>query len=142
MCFRHWKYARLQVFSAQFRSAAAFSGISAPWFTSQTTTTHENKYFRVSKQVEGAFVPEHIFRLKAHPFDAYSAMCNFHQTDPSSHFTKKRLISLMKPNGRVSITGNILKIRNGKQIDEIEILDETNFEELLLRHFNVQLSST
>ena len=70
-------------------------------------------------------------------------MCNYHQTSPESHFTQKKLISKLTNNGRITISGNTLKITEAGVVlkehqfkgDEFakQLLDWFEIEELAIR---------
>ena len=95
----------------------------------------ENEYFRVNKIEDGKSIPEYIFKNIKREFADYEEMCNYHQTSPNSPFTAKRLISLPTENGRITITGNKLKIKEFESIKESEIKNETELNELLQKIF-------
>ena len=97
--------------------------------------TFENDYLRVNKMENGKSTPQYIFKNVKREFAEYEAMCHYHQTSPNSHFTAKRLISLPTENGRITITGNILKIKEFESIRESEIRNETEFNELIQNLF-------
>lgn len=97
--------------------------------------TFENDYLRVNKIENGKSTPQYIFKNMKREFAEYEDMCHYHQTSPNSHFTAKRLISLPTENGRITITGNILKIKEFESIRESEIRNETEFNELIQNLF-------
>lgn len=101
--------------------------------------TYDEDYFRVNKMVKKIKTPEYIFNPKSRDFQEFKGMCLYHQTNSNSHFTKKRLISLPTENGRITITGNKLKIAEFDQVNESEILDEMDFNEKLMTLFNVNI---
>lgn len=100
---------------------------------------HDTDYLRASKITNGTFVPEYIFTTQPRELSAYAEMCKYHQTSPNSHFTQKRLITLPNKNGRITITGNILKITKGDTVEKIEIQNETEFHRYLKELFQVDL---
>ncbi len=100
---------------------------------------HDDEYFRISRRTDGEFIPEHIFKKQAHPYEAFSEMCAYHQTNPASHFMKHRLVSLATPSGRVSITDNRIKIRTGKKIEELELTNEQQFNAALKTYFQFEI---
>lgn len=95
----------------------------------------------VQKEVKGEFVPEYKFQNVARAYQEYADMCVYHQTNPNSHFTKKRLISLATTFGRVTITGVRFKMTNGDVIEERQLANETEFRELLNSQFQLDLTS-
>lgn len=70
-----------------------------------------NGCFRVNKVDLGKSEPVFIFKNRAREFQDFVGMNKYHQTNPSSPFMKKRLISIPIENGRITLTGNTLKIK-------------------------------
>lgn len=100
---------------------------------------YDETYFRVNKIVDGVRVPEYIFKNIAREFAAYSAMCHYHQTSSDSHFTQKKLITRPTENGRITISQNILKIKENENLQEIILENERAFEEALWVYFGVSV---
>ena len=99
----------------------------------------DEEYFRVNKIVDGNARPEYIFKRKERTFADYAAMCRYHQSNENSHFTQKRLISLPTENGRITITGNTLKIKEKESTKEIPLASEADFEKALWKYFSVKM---
>lgn len=99
----------------------------------------EDDNIQVSKMIEGKKNPQYIFKNIARALLDYKDMCLFHQTSPLSHFTKKRLISKATIEGRVTLTGNILKIKKENQVNEIRLESEEQFHEMLWKYFEVKI---
>lgn len=69
----------------------------------------------------------------------YSEICHFHQTSTDSPFTKGSMISLPKPNGRVTLTGQQLIVtRQGERVEQA-LPDRAAYFENLEQHFGVVL---
>ena len=92
----------------------------------------------------GQWIPDYIFDLKARRLEEYEPMALYHQTAAESPFTQKRLISLPQPDGgRVSISGDELKITAADGQQQVELLDgESAFRRALARYFGFSLPST
>lgn len=103
--------------------------------------TYESEYFRVSKLVDGEWVPEYIFKNTHHDLNEFKEMCIYHQTSPNSHFTQKKLISSPTERGRITLMSNQLKILENDGIQEIEIKNSEEFESKLLEYFHIQILS-
>lgn len=99
----------------------------------------DENWIRVSKIEGKQVVPQYIFKNIDRAFSEFSQMCQYHQTSPESHFTQKRLISRPTENGRITITGNRLKIKAGEGVTETELEDEESFDRELWNHFNVRM---
>lgn len=97
---------------------------------------YDSNYFIVNKIDTGTYKPQYLFSLKPRKLEDFINMCEYHQKDPHSPFTHKRLISISTADGRITITDNILKINKGEKVSEVKIVDEEMFYNLLHKHFN------
>jgi len=100
---------------------------------------YEGEYFRISKIEDGKSTPEYIFKNVECELREYAERCRYHQSNPNSHFMKKRLISLPTENGRITISGNTLKIKEETKVTEKELKNETDFEKELWEKFQISL---
>jgi N-hydroxyarylamine O-acetyltransferase len=100
---------------------------------------YRNGYFRVTKLELGKSVPAFIFKNQAREFQDYEGMNKYHQTNHDSPFMKKRLISAPTENGRITITGNILKIKENDSLTEKELANEAEFDQALVDLFKIKL---
>ena len=100
---------------------------------------YDEAYFQVNKIVDGRSTPEYIFKNVERQFADYNGMCVYHQTNPNSHFTQKRLISQATMNGRVTITDNLLKIKHEGSTTELELKDESDFHKNLWNYFKTKI---
>ncbi len=90
-----------------------------------------NGGFTVSKLSGQVNSIEYKFTIKSRELNEFQGMCEYHQISPNSHFTQKKLISKPTKDGRVSITGNTLKItREGVVHKKIELLASEYAEQL------------
>lgn len=101
---------------------------------------YNETYFRVNKVINGEKVPEYIFTNKERKWTEFKDMCDYHQTSPNSHFTQKRLITLPSLEGRMTISGNTLKIKKKNSSKEISLADETMFKHQLWNLFSVKIN--
>jgi len=101
----------------------------------------DESYFRVSKIVNGELIPEYIFTNLGRKFVDYHEMCTHHQTNAQSHFTKKKLISIPTEDGRITISGNTLKIKDKVSTKDFILEDEAAFKHSLLSYFKVEIRS-
>ena len=100
---------------------------------------YDDGYLRINKIEDGVHKPEFIFKNVARNLVEYKEMCEYHQSNPNSHFMKKRLISLPTINGRVTISGNSLEVTENKKVIEIKIKNETEFEKQLWDKFKITI---
>ena len=93
----------------------------------------------ISKKVEQRWVPEYRFALKERQLSDFNERCFFQQTSPESHFTQNRICSIPLQNGRKTISGNMLTIKQDSESQEIEIGNDLEFNEILVEHFGMEL---
>lgn len=81
--------------------------------------------------------PEYRFSLLAREFDEFEEMCKYHQTSIESSFTKNRMISMFTKTGRITISNNQLKIKEGVRVIQEECLNEDVYQEVLKKYFGI-----
>ena len=102
--------------------------------------TFDGNYMVVKKKsAEGNFIPEYIFSEKERELSEFYNMCNYHQTNSESHFMKKRVCSLPTENGRITLTGDTLKITENGKVEERKLKDEVEVQEVLWEYFKIKL---
>jgi len=90
------------------------------------------------KNTDGSFIPEYIFSKKERRLEEFSEMCNYHQTNIASHFMQKRVCSLPTGNGRITLTGNKLKITENGDVSERVLNNEEQVTQELWNHFGIK----
>ena len=100
---------------------------------------YEDGYLRLNKIEDGAHTPEFIFKNIERNLAEYKEMCEYHQSNPNSHFMKKKLISLTTINGRITISGKTLKIIENKKVIEKKLKNETEFKKELWDKFKITI---
>ncbi len=99
---------------------------------------YKNEYYKVSKLIDGKWQPEYIFSPETRELKEFGGMCTYHQTSPYSHFTQKRLITKPSINGRVTITGDQLKItENEKVILQKSLTNKNDWQNHLKSYFGI-----
>jgi len=90
----------------------------------------------VLNMTDGKEVFEYLFTRKERRLSEFGKMCDYHQTNPDSHFTQNRLISRPTEKGRITISGNTIKIsEEGKIVEEITF-EEEEFGRYFEKWFN------
>ena len=57
---------------------------------------------------------EYVFTPQPRELHEFGPMCNYQQTSPESHFTKKKVITLARENGRITLAGDtLIETRDG-----------------------------
>ncbi len=98
----------------------------------------DGKYL-VSKKMNAGEkrIPEYIFSEKESQLEEFYEMCNYHQTSNQSHFMQKRICSLPTKNGRVTLTGNTLKITEGGEVKETQLTNDQEIRLVLWNYFGI-----
>ncbi len=66
-------------------------------------------------------------------------MCYYHQTSKESHFTQKRICSLPTQKGRITLTGDTLKITEKEIVTERLLNNEQEVQQVLWNYFGIKL---
>ncbi|MBC3540173.1 arylamine N-acetyltransferase [Rufibacter sediminis] len=98
-------------------------------------------YLRINLVENGNSVPQYLFKVKEREFVEFQGMCEFHQTSNESHFTNKKVVSIVTRNGRKTLNNNQIKItENG--IDKMKEFEEELFEFHLKEHFGIEINGS
>ncbi|BDD12587.1 acetyltransferase (plasmid) [Fulvitalea axinellae] len=98
---------------------------------------YESDYYKVSKEENGAKSIEYIFTLKERDLCEFEGMCIYHQTSSNSHFTEKKIISKPTEKGRITISGNTLKITEGAIVKTNKEFSSGEYNHVLLNWFGI-----
>lgn len=102
--------------------------------------TFDETYLIVKKSVADAgFLPEYLFSERERLIGEFQEMCNYHQTSDESHFRQKIICSLPTKSGRITLTGDTLKLTNNSEVKEIKLKNEMEFQRELWNHFGIKL---
>lgn len=93
---------------------------------------------KISALMENSLRPQYIFRATARSLSEFEGMCSYHQHSKNSPFTQKRMISILKNDGRITLTDQQLKISR-KEKEEIFIFNPEEFELKLQQYFHIRL---
>jgi N-hydroxyarylamine O-acetyltransferase len=97
----------------------------------------DDDYFEVVKKDGDVWQSEYIFKNIERNLSEFTEMCNFHQTSPESHFTRKKLCSILTENGRKTLTDNkFIETINGKKT-EVAVNSEEDFNRILHKEFSL-----
>ena len=100
---------------------------------------HENGYLRVSIVDDKYITPKYIFSDIERALSEFEGMCKYHQTSPDSHFTGKRLITLPTENGRMTISGDTIIIKELKSATGFVLKNEAEYEKELWNKFKIKI---
>jgi len=91
------------------------------------------------KKQDGEFVPEYIFSETQRQIEEFYPMCNYHQTNSESHFMQKSICSLPRKNGRITLTGDTLKITENGKVKVLQLKSEQEVQQTLWNYFGIKL---
>jgi N-hydroxyarylamine O-acetyltransferase len=114
-----------------------------------TEQPQDGRTFRIASRGErlrveklepgGSWKHQYSFDLIPRRLEEFAFMCQYHQSSPESHFTRKRFCSMATPEGRVTLAGmQLILTRNGKR-EEIDLAGEPEWHETLSRYFGISL---
>jgi N-hydroxyarylamine O-acetyltransferase len=84
--------------------------------------------------------PQYRFTLQPHAQAEYTDMCHYHQTSPTSSFTRKRVCTLATPDGRVTLSDlQLIVTAQGERTEQV-LPDELAFQAALREHFGIELA--
>jgi N-hydroxyarylamine O-acetyltransferase len=102
----------------------------------------DDTYIEVAKLDENEWRSEYIFTDIARELAEFSEMCDFQQYSPESHFTKRKLCSIMTPNGRKTLTDTgFLVTTKGKKV-ETPVISDAEFYSLLASEFGIEAATS
>lgn len=99
---------------------------------------HSSEYYRINEIKNQELIPQYIFSLRERELSEFEERCIFHQTSKASHFTKKKLISIAKKDGRITLNNSQLKITRSGIEEEINF-EENKFETKLKEYFDIEI---
>ncbi len=99
---------------------------------------HDEDYFEVAKKNGEKWRGEYIFKNLERDLAEFEEMCDFHQTSPASHFTRRKICSLMTLDGRKTLTDKKFIETIGSEKIETEVDSEEIFNQILEREFNIK----
>ena len=100
----------------------------------------DGEHFTLMQRDGVGWEPQYRFTLQPHTQAAYTDMCHYHQTSPASSFTRKRVCTLARPDGRVTLSDlELIVTAHGERIEQV-LPDELAFQAALREHFGIQLA--
>lgn len=98
----------------------------------------DDDYLEVAKRDDDEWVSQYIFKDIERELTEFTAMCDFQQYSPESHFTKGKVCSVLTENGRKTLTDRKFIITTNSVKTEVEVESEEAFDRLLMDEFAIQ----
>jgi len=99
----------------------------------------EEKSGWVMQDKKSEWASQYRFTLTPYEYPDYEEMCRYHQTSPDSHFTQKRICSMLTNDGRVTLTNNrFIKTVHGEREEKV-LESEEEISNLLKEVFGVDI---
>jgi N-hydroxyarylamine O-acetyltransferase len=88
---------------------------------------------------DGTEVPLYRFSDVPHQLSEYIPMCEYHQTSPESSFTRRRICTIAKPDGRITLAGmRLIETKSGIRRETL-LTTEAELRSCLGKQFGVEL---
>jgi N-hydroxyarylamine O-acetyltransferase len=98
---------------------------------------HRQGVYLIEREEEGGWHPLLRFAAAECRRMQFESRCNWLQTSPESHFTRKRLCSKLTPKGRWTLSGNRLLFDG----EERELVPESDYLDVLEETFGISLAT-
>ena len=100
---------------------------------------HDGTIGYYAERKDDTWRDEFRFDMTPRGLSEFASGCHYHQTSPDSGFTKKRVCSLAKADGRITLSELLfIETKNGVRTEH-ELQDEAEFTQMLKTHFGVVL---
>jgi N-hydroxyarylamine O-acetyltransferase len=101
--------------------------------------THNGDDWQMEERSEGVWLPQYRFTLQPRRLAEFGAMCQYHQTSPDSHFTRGRICSLARPDGRISLSDlRLITTERGERQEQV-LESQEEYAVALREHFGFEL---
>ncbi|RLA11087.1 MAG: arylamine N-acetyltransferase [Gammaproteobacteria bacterium] len=89
----------------------------------------------------GDWKPLYIFDLKSHQISEFETMCQYHQTNEASNFTRRTVCSRATEQGRITCANNRFIVTEAGHREESIIEDKIILEAILMQRFGITLNT-
>ncbi len=102
----------------------------------------EAGYLVLNESKDGSgWKAQYRFTLQPHVLSDFLAMSHFHQTSPDSIFTQRRICSLARPAGRLTLSDMRLIETKGSERREQVVQDIEEYETILESEFGINMKN-
>ena len=97
----------------------------------------EDGYALHYKEADAEWLPRFSFTSTSRRLQEYENMCHITQTSPESHFTRKRVVTLAKPDGRLTLADRDLEIKRPGKLESRVLQSNQEYREALQTYFKI-----
>lgn len=98
----------------------------------------EHGEFEIEKLIDGKWTPELLFGRNSHDLAEFAERNEFQQLSLESHFTTRKICSILSADGRKTLTNNKFIVTTNGERTETEIATDERFDEILMQEFGIQ----
>lgn len=98
----------------------------------------ENGEFEIEKLIDGKWTPELLFGRSDHDLQKFADRNEFQQHSPDSHFTTRKICSILTAEGRKTLTNNKFIVTSKGERTETDVPSVAKFREILMREFGIR----
>ena len=101
----------------------------------------DNHLVLYQRENGGNWKSQYRFTTQAQKLEDFVLMCNYHQTSPESHFTQKRLCTIAKPFGRLTLSDMcLIETKDGRR-QERDIKNDSEYMAVLENEFGIKINN-
>jgi N-hydroxyarylamine O-acetyltransferase len=98
----------------------------------------EHGALEIQKLTDGKWTPELLFNRTPRELNEFSERNEFQQHSPDSHFTRKKICSIVTEKGRKTLTADKFIVSNNAERVEAAVGSPERFDELLKQEFGIE----
>jgi len=100
------------------------------------------KRIHLEMMADGTWKRQYSCTVQPRQLSDFAAMCHFHQTSPESHFTRQRICTLARPDGRITLSDLKLIETKSEIRQEHALSGETEWRAQLKERFGIDLGAS
>jgi N-hydroxyarylamine O-acetyltransferase len=93
--------------------------------------------YDLQRQGVNGWEPQYTFTTQPRQLTEYTAMCEYHQCSPSSHFTQRLVCTRATPTGRITLSADSLTITEGGEKRKFPVASPEEQTLILQREFGI-----
>jgi N-hydroxyarylamine O-acetyltransferase len=94
--------------------------------------------YDLQRQSADGWEPQYTFTTQPRQLTEYTAMCQYHQSSPSSHFTQRLVCTRATPTGRITLSADSLTITERGEKRKLPVASPAEQALILQREFGIE----